>query len=384
MTGSLNVFPTRSLGAIDIFPAEKREAHSLNIVLHDGSRLLLPIEGKTEKGADWSEFWRFLLHAKDISQAEEQEAPYYQLTLDAPETDALMIASALEGFGAPMPLSVSSRRMGRGSPWRIEAIFDEPPDESALQQFFADIAPGLAAKVEPLAEDNWVALSQSKLPPIRTQRFHVRNYDGALPEDLGARKVIAIEAGMAFGTGHHASTHGCLFMLEELAKLRFRPRRVLDLGAGTALLAIAARKLWPEARIIASDIDPVAVEIARTNCVASGAPQIRHAVAAGFRHPVLQAARDFDLVLANILARPLIRLAHGIAAHSQAGGCIILSGILDEQAASVIAAYRAAGFALIKRRDREGWATLLMRRLARSYGKRAEQSPAFQPSDFIA
>jgi ribosomal protein L11 methyltransferase len=311
-------------------------------------------------------------------------APYYQLTLDAPEGDALMIASALEGFGAPMPLSVTARRMGRTVPWRIEAIFGEPPDTDALNQFLADIAPGTSAKIEPLAEENWVALSQSKLPPIRTARFYVRNYDGALPEDLGARKVITIEAGLAFGTGHHASTHGCLLMLDELAKLGFRPRTALDLGAGTALLAIAAHKLWPGARIAASDIDPVAVEVARANTLASGAPQIRHVVAAGFKHPALQAAPRYDLVLANILAKPLIRLARSIAAHTKQNARIILSGILDEQAASVIAAYRAAGFVLIKRSDFEGWSTLLMRASSRARLKTPAQAPAFQPSDLIA
>ncbi|MFZ1988431.1 MAG: 50S ribosomal protein L11 methyltransferase [Alphaproteobacteria bacterium] len=313
-----------------------------------------------------------------------ETAPYFQLTLDAPEGDALMIAGALEGFGAPMPQSVSVRRMGRAVPWRIEAIFGEPPDTDALQQFLADIAPGLSAKIEPLAEENWVALSQSKLPPIRTARFYVRNYNGVLPEDLGARKIITIEAGLAFGTGHHASTHGCLLMLEELAKLGFRPRRALDLGAGTALLAIGAHKLWPEAVITASDIDPVAVEVARANARASGAPSIRHMVAPGFRHPALQAAHRFDLVLANILAKPLIRLSREIARHAQSNARLILSGILDEQAAGVIAAYRAAGFSLIKRRDLEGWSTLLMRAPSQSELRAATQSAAFQPSDLVA
>ena len=289
-----------------------------------------------------------------------ESVPYLQLTIDAPEQDALMIAAALESFAAPVPQSVSVRRMGRSAPWRVEAIFEEAPDARALAEFLGEIAPDTEHRVTPLADEDWVALSQSKLAPIRTQRFYIRNYQGALPEDLGARHVISIEAGLAFGTGHHASTHGCLLMLDRLPGNLPKPRRVLDLGAGTAVLAIAAHKLWPAARIVASDIDPVAVAVGQDNCRLNGAPGVACMVAPGFRHP--RQVAPFDLVFANILAGPLKSLARDAARHISPNGLIMLSGLLDEQAGSVMACYRAAGFCLLKRRDLEGWSTLLMQR----------------------
>jgi ribosomal protein L11 methyltransferase len=339
---------------------------------------------------------------------------YHQLTIDVAEEQAAMLAAALEGFAAPTPQSVTARRMGRNLPWRVDANFDQAPDEAALAVFLQDIAPGVSFDVAPLPEEDWLALSQAALPPIRTRRFYVRQPHLPLPADLGARHVLTIEAGLAFGTGHHATTKGCLLALEELETrspppLRGRvrvggraaisdavfhrttpppnplpqepalrpsrsegsgweggtkrrsPRRVLDLGTGTGLLAIAAAKLWPGIRAVASDIDPVATEVARANCRLNGAPGIRCVTAAGFRHEAL--APKFDLVLANILAAPLKHLARDVAAHTSPGARVILSGILDEQAADVIGAYRGAGFKLVRRRDLEGWSALVLARV---------------------
>lgn len=299
------------------------------------------------------------------------------LTLDVPEPQAAMLAAALEGFAAPAPQSVTARRMGKGLPWRVEAIFDAAPDKDGLTEFLIDV---LAAEtpaeagfeirftLAPLPEQDWLAMSQAALPPIRTRRFYVRQPHLPLPADLGARHVLTIEAGMAFGTGHHATTKGCLLALEDLARSP-RPEagrgapsfRALDLGTGTGLLAIAAAKLWPRARVAASDIDPVAVEVARENCGLNGAPAIQCVTAPGFRHARL--AERFDLVIANILAGPLKRLARDMAAHTAGGGRVLLSGILDEQAADVLAVYRAVGFRLARRRDLEGWAVLVLARV---------------------
>jgi ribosomal protein L11 methyltransferase len=270
-----------------------------------------------------------------------------------------MIAGALESFAAPAPQSVSARQMGR--PWRVEAIFDAAPDERLLARFLSAVAPGVRFAIAPLADEDWVALSQSQLPPIRTQRFYVRGEHVPLPVDLGTRHVITIDAGLAFGTGHHASTLGCLLALENLH--RFAPRRVLDLGTGSGLLAIGAAKLWPAARVTASDVDPVALAVARENCQLNGAPRVRFVTAAGFHSAGLRAR--FDLIIANILAKPLKRLAREIAAHVSPGGRVILSGILDEQAAELVARYRLVGLALLARSDREGWATLALARPAR-------------------
>jgi ribosomal protein L11 methyltransferase len=296
----------------------------------------------------------------------------YQLVLDAPEEEAPLIAAALESYAAPAPQSVSARRMGRAAPWRVEAIFDAAPDVRALEAFLASIGPGIAFGIAPLKDEDWVALSESQFPPIRTRCFYVRGPHVPPPEDLGARRLITIEAGLAFGTGHHSSTRGCLLMIEELMKRRFAPRRVLDLGAGTALLAIAVQKAWPAARVVASDNDPVAVRVSRENCALNAAPSIRHVLADGFKSAHIRAHARYDFVLANILAGPLRRLAPAVAGHTRAGGYVVLSGILDEQAPSVIAAYRAAQLRLVARRDLEGWATLLLRRAATSCGRRRD------------
>lgn len=326
---------------------------------------------------------------------------FHQLTIDVAKEQAAMLAAALEGFAAPAPQSVSARRMGKGVPWRVEAIFDEGPDKTALAAFLQDIVPGATFALAPLPEEDWLAMSQAALPPIRTRKFYVRQPHLSLPADIGARHVLTIEAGLAFGTGHHATTKACLLALEELhtrspPSLRGRvrvggraansrvatsggtppsiplprgeggtigswPRRVLDLGTGTGLLAIAAAKLRPGIAAVASDIDPVATDVARANCRLNGAPGIRCVTASGFRHPAL--AHKFDLVLANILAAPLKRLARDMAAHTAPGGHAILSGILDEQAADVLGVYRAVGFRPVRRRDLEGWAVLVLARV---------------------
>jgi ribosomal protein L11 methyltransferase len=306
---------------------------------------------------------------------------HHLLFLDAPEEEALLIAAALESFAAPAPQSVSARQMG--GHWRVEAIFDAVPDERALARFLNEVAPGVRFTIAPLADEDWVALSQAQLPPIRTRKFYVRGEHVALPADLGACRVITIDGGMAFGTGHHASTLGCLMALENLQTcspppsplpqgeggiIRRWPRRVLDLGTGSGLLAIAAAKLWPAARVTASDIDSVAIEVARENCRLNGAPGVRLVTAAGFHHVGLRAR--FDLITANILAKPLMRLAREIAAHVSPGGRVILAGLLSEQAAEIVARYRLAGLSLIVRRDREGWATLV---LAPGAGKSSSQ-----------
>jgi ribosomal protein L11 methyltransferase len=194
------------------------------------------------------------------------------------------------------------------------------------------------------------------------------------PHDLGSRRVITIDPGMAFGTGHHCSTLGCLMALENLRG--FAPRRVLDLGTGSGLLAIAAAKLWPAARVTASDIDPVAIEVARENCRLNGAPRVRLATAEGFQSIALRAR--VDLVIANILAGPLKLLAREIAAHVSPGGRVILAGLLAEQAAELVARYRLAGFKLLVRRDLEGWSSLVLARVWGGLSRARRSSSATQ------
>jgi ribosomal protein L11 methyltransferase len=173
---------------------------------------------------------------------------------------------------------------------------------------------------------------------------------------------LEIEAAQAFGTGHHATTQGCLEALDRLARTGFRPRRVADIGAGTGVLAMAAAALWP-VRAVAGDIDPVAAATARANAAANGlAARVACVTAPGFRHPRLRAGAPYDLIFANILAGPLRRLAPAIAAHQAPGGIAILSGILARQAPGVLAVYRGWGYCTLAAPEPGEWKTLVLRR----------------------
>jgi ribosomal protein L11 methyltransferase len=206
-----------------------------------------------------------------------------------------------------------------------------------------------------------LSISQAALPPVAAGRFIIHgSHDRArIPHGPNA---ILIDAGEAFGTAHHATTQGCLMLLDRIGRVS-APRRVLDLGCGSGVLAIAAARLFPRAQIIASDNDPKAVAVAAENAKANGAAQrIAFACADGLAHPWLRHAAPFDLVVANILAGPLCRLAPAIAAAMTSGGALVLGGLLDAEASEVIAAYAANGFALIERRSMAGWTTLRLRR----------------------
>lgn len=167
---------------------------------------------------------------------------------------------------------------------------------------------------------------------------------------------------MAFGTGHHGTTKGCLLALDRLDRAGFRGQNVADIGCGTAVLAMAAAAIWPQP-VIASDIDPVAVEVARANAAANGlADRVICVEAAGFAQPDLRARAPYDLVFANILKGPLLDLAPGMATHVAGGGYAILSGILNTQADEVVAAYKRTGFTLAARDEISEWTTLVLRR----------------------
>ncbi len=170
---------------------------------------------------------------------------------------------------------------------------------------------------------------------------------------------------MAFGTGHHGTTQGCLCAVDALDSAGHRPRRIADIGCGTAVLAMGAARIWECDPVIASDIDAVAVDVAQANVTANGLDgRVQCLEAVGFDHPQIAAAAPFDLILANILKGPLIDLAPAMAAHAAPGGHVILSGLLERQAEEVLAAYDAQGFTLQTRLDIEGWSTLTLRRAA--------------------
>ncbi|WP_159592026.1 50S ribosomal protein L11 methyltransferase [Chelativorans xinjiangense] len=213
---------------------------------------------------------------------------------------------------------------------------------------------------EELPQTDWVAHALEGLHAVRAGRFFIHGAHergGARPGEI----AIEIEAGLAFGTGHHGTTAGCLEMIGRVMN-RERPRNALDLGTGSAVLAIAIARLR-RIPVLATDIDATATRVARANVRLNDAAAWVHAVTApGFHHRLFAERRPFDLIVANILARPLMRLAPDMAHHLAPGGSLILSGILDRQRRAVIAAYVGQGFRHVATIHREGWATLHMKR----------------------
>ncbi len=235
----------------------------------------------------------------------------------------------------------------------VEALYTEMPDGDLLTQLA-----GRAVHVALLPDVDWIKLSQEGLPPVRAGRFFVYGaHDaGTVPH---AVIPIRIEAGLAFGTGHHETTALCLAVLSDLAKRR-RYAKVLDLGCGTGLLAIGAAKLWRRT-VLASDIDPVAVAVTRENARANGeAPLVRALTADGLDHPALAGAAPYDLILANILAGPLTRLAPSLSRALAPGGTAVLSGLLAWQENLVASFYRPHGLTLRETRRDGVWSALVL------------------------
>ncbi len=253
-------------------------------------------------------------------------------------------------------------------PVAFEAIL--PPDlpeervEAALLALVE--ATGIAASevlFETLAERDWVAESQRALPPEEIGSFFVHG-SHVTSRPPPALIPLLIDANQAFGTGRHESTRGCLEALSRLAEDR-RFARVLDLGCGSGVLALGAAKLWPEARVLAADNDPIAIRVASENARLNGAAEtIATLVSDGFADPALAEAAPFDLILANILAEPLIALAPGFAAHLAPGGLLVLAGLLAKEGPAVEAAQSAAGLRPLTSHDLAEWRILVMERPA--------------------
>ena len=244
--------------------------------------------------------------------------------------------------------------------WEVGAYFEEAPDEIALSLLAA--AFGAAAfAISELPETDWVAHVRRELQPVEAGRFFVYGSHDA-DKVPGGCVPLLIEAAMAFGTGHHGTTKGCLLALERLAGEGAVAKNVADIGCGTAVLAMAAAAIWPDP-VLASDIDPVAVDVARANVAANGfADRVTCVEAAGFDAPALKAAAPFDLVFANILKAPLIALAPDMGRSVAPGGIAILSGILVPQADEVISAYEKTGFTLRHRDEQGEWTILVLHR----------------------
>jgi ribosomal protein L11 methyltransferase len=272
-----------------------------------------------------------------------------------PKTEAPDIASALELEGSAQAVLIAEEPFGRSA--TVEALYAKEPDAAYLSR-----VAGRAVAVEPLPDQDWIKLSQEGLPPVRAGRFFIYGaHDaGAVPPGVIPMKI---EAGMAFGTGHHETTALCLAILSGLARHR-APVNVLDLGCGTGLLAIGAAKLWRR-RVLASDIDPVAVEIARDNARINGVvPLVAAVTADGLAHPVLASAAPYDLIVANILAGPLTRLAPGVAHALAPGGMLVLSGLLHNQENLVLGFYHR--LRLLGRRRLGPWSALVLEKPGRA------------------
>ncbi len=255
--------------------------------------------------------------------------------------------------------------------WQLDCYFTARPDAAvvAMVQSLVPSAQGAAPALARFADQDWVTLSQQGLAPTQAGRFYVHTPDnrGAPP---AAAVCFQIPAGLAFGTGGHATTSGCLAMLDALARRGRRFRNIADIGTGTGLLAFAAQHLWPGARLTASDIDPASIAVAADNAAANGvllgtAPgRLCLRVAAGTNDPRVQRRAPFDLIIANILAGPLMTLAPDFAAASAPGGHVLLAGLIADQRAAVLAAYRAQRFRLVASSRTGDWPCLLLARRA--------------------
>jgi ribosomal protein L11 methyltransferase len=281
------------------------------------------------------------------------------LTTVAGQPAAEALAAALERMDpAPDGVGVFEIEDGSGQ-WEVGAYFSAAPDGAVLMLLAAAFGAADFA-VSDLPEIDWVAKVRRELHPVRAGRFFVHGPHDADRVPAGV-VALQIEATVAFGTGHHGTTQGCLRALDRLVAAGFAPARVADVGCGTAVLAMAAARVLPGARVLASDIDAVAVEVAAANVAINGlGGRVECLEAPGLDHPRLAAAAPFGLIFANILKGPLIDLAPSIAAHLEPGGMAILSGLLTVQAEAVADAYGAAGCALAAREDLGEWTTLVL------------------------
>lgn len=256
----------------------------------------------------------------------------------------------------------------RPDDWRLDAYFPRKPteaDEQMVAALFAGGAPQLTA--EQMPDEDWVTLSQQGVEPIRAGRFHVHTPDFPPSDEPGVRS-FAIPASQAFGTGHHATTAGCLSMLTAMKRRGAVVRNLADIGTGTGLLAFAALDLWPRAYATASDIDAVCAGVVADNAQANGfslggrAGEVAMVIADGMADPLLVSRGPYDLLIANILSGPLIDLAPAFADAVVPGGHVVLAGLLETQEAPVRSAYRRAGFRIAERIVNGDWSILWLRR----------------------
>jgi ribosomal protein L11 methyltransferase len=288
------------------------------------------------------------------------------LSIPCTRQEGEMLAEDLPAFlSIDTPPVLVSREVDEKRPedWVLDCYFEDEPDAATIRQLAA-LLPSFSGSLPAatyVAPDDWVTMSQTGLEPLRVGRFYIHtSYESPDP----AARNYCIDPAQAFGTGHHETTHGCLAMIDKLEVAGRRFFNIADIGTGTGLLAFAARDLWPLAAVLASDIDPVAVATAERYAAQNHVPigvgrgAVDLFTASGSDHPVIWGRAPYDLLIANILAGPLVELAPGFGAIVADGGTLILAGLLQSQQGRVAAAYRAQGFRLVEAAPRGEWPTL--------------------------
>jgi ribosomal protein L11 methyltransferase len=270
----------------------------------------------------------------------------------------------------PSPPAILANEPDEDEPdaWQLDIIFEDKPVKATIDAVLALLPAGRKTKYSlvQLPETDWVTQSQAGLEPMTAGPFHVRHDDADAPAHGFINFLIP--ASRAFGTGQHDTTRGCLLALSHLRQQGLRFGNIADIGTGTGLLAFAAHKLWPLAHVLASDIDPVAVEVSAENAdlnevaLGSNGGEIQLVAAPGVDHPLIQGLAPYDLLIANILAGPLIELAPSLSAQIAEGGTLMLAGLLEVQAERVIAAYRAQGMMPVRKFEHGDWPTLILRK----------------------
>jgi len=298
-------------------------------------------------------------------------ADSWKVTLPCTRAEAEALTDdmgALAELPSPPVLMTSEIEEDNPLLWQVDAYFEGEPSAEAVAMLRALVpsSAGVKPVIEKLPDEDWLTMSQQGLEPVVAGRFHVRNRaEDAVPAGY---HPLLIPAGRAFGTGQHETTSGCLAMLDRCRDLGMRFDSLADIGTGTGVLAFAAMHLWPRAYATASDIDPASVEVTAQNAELNKVPlglsigQLALYQAAGTDHPALETRAPYDLLIANILAGPLIELAPSLCALVADGGTVILAGLLDTQAGRVLAAYRREGMRLADRIDKGQWPCLRLRK----------------------
>lgn len=297
----------------------------------------------------------------------------WKVTLPCTRAEAEALDGDIAAFAMmdrPPVLMTSEAEPDDEDAWRLDAYFEGKPSPAAIKLLRSMVPSAAQTKpiVEALPDEDWVTISQQGLEPVTAGRFHVRNLASDLEQPGQVSLLIA--ASRAFGTGQHETTAGCLAMLDRMRRVGMRFGNVADIGTGTGLLAFAALHLWPRAYATASDIDPVAVEISAENALANGMTvgrgqgQVALYAAAGVDHAAIITRAPYDLLIANILAGPLIDISRDVARALAPGGVLVLAGLLQSQALRVRGAYRQHGLVPIGQHRRGEWPCLVLTKIA--------------------